>query len=145
MLVAQARIEASDARSSCTNSGDALGIFVAMIESACLAFSRLRLAMMMCAPLAASARQVSRPRPLLAPVTRAVRPCKLGISFVVQRLMQNLLLSPKFEGHLYDSSTSWKQPVKGKLEMQIRRCRNRDLSCRSEERRVGKECRSRWS
>src|SRR5579875_3644104 len=91
MLVAQARIEASDARSSCTSSGDALGTFVAMIESACLAFSRLRLAMMTCAPLAASARHVSRPRPLLAPVTRAVRPCKSGISFVVQRLMQNLL------------------------------------------------------
>jgi hypothetical protein len=66
---AAARTESSDARSSSSSS-----VSPPMREAAALAFAGLRQASTTVAPLRASTVAVSRPSPLLAPVTRATRP-----------------------------------------------------------------------
>jgi hypothetical protein len=58
-----------------------------MRAAASLPLSTLRTASTTCAPLAASAAAVSKPRPVLEPVTTAMRPVWSGMSVVVHLLI----------------------------------------------------------
>ncbi len=62
-----------------------------MPAAAALPLSTLRTARMVRAPTRASSRAVTRPSPLLAPVTMTVRPAKEGRSAAVQSLMPDTL------------------------------------------------------
>ena len=83
MVSAASRIEACDPRSRDTTSREASGLPDSIDSLAVAALSRLRAAITTWAPAPARARAVSRPRPLLAPVTTAMRPVKSGMLLVV--------------------------------------------------------------
>src|SRR5690349_5252270 len=64
-----------------------------MVSAAAVPFSRLRTATVTLAPTRASSRAVTRPSPLLAPVTITLRPVNEGRSALVHPLMPTTLRS----------------------------------------------------
>src|SRR5262249_15369528 len=83
---ANASTDARLARSSSASSTSARGAACSTACNAACPFCRLRQAITTWAPRCASSRAVLRPRPLLAPVTIAVRPLWSGICSLLQVL-----------------------------------------------------------
>ena len=95
MRFAALRTEESDARSSGAASVVAPGTWLAIRSAASRAFASLREVSTTVAPCAASSLAVSKPMPLLAPVTTATLPAWLGIpstDHVLEAICATLLL-----------------------------------------------------
>jgi hypothetical protein len=89
-ISAAARLtESSEARSRSTISREARGCEARMSLRARSTFCRLRAAMTTWAPAPASALEVSRPRPMLAPVTTATFPLRSGMSSTFQDTLRS--------------------------------------------------------